>query len=443
MIKRVLRLLLYQLDKSWKDPVVHVESDRRDEDGLIALSMYYFLQIFLYQIASDSIELIDGISGDDKKNIQYIQILGTVIGAAIGAMILLRRRSNKSEERDSIRILLQMYAIPLALSALALSAKPWLGLELEVALWVAYAAKFFFGIGWSVGIGCIIIWVCEYLPQFLRTSGAVFVGCVGFLGGALANCISFLLLGNEKNWMPVASFLICIGFLSLWRRLPDDSQLNYAYKHRSYHNEHRPLDFKSWFYGGIKKLIRSLVHDRTYRKLVVYSLIIGMGVQYYVKFVYYLDKMPREAMIGPVSPQEFPKITFDILTNQFWSLKVGEYKGLPQFFKMIRYAGMIFGGIILLNLSWWYAQGRNWLFNKRLPLITTVLIIQLILLLTIWHTQPKEVWINAFWALAIGVTCGVWPLCILAVAEQFSLRDRPIWVILAPNAYRTADIFLL
>lgn len=46
MIKRVLRLLLYQLDKSWKDPVVHVEYDRRDEDGLIALSMYYFLQIF-------------------------------------------------------------------------------------------------------------------------------------------------------------------------------------------------------------------------------------------------------------------------------------------------------------------------------------------------------------------------------------------------------------
>lgn len=363
----------------------------------------------MYQIASDSIELIDGISGDDKKNIQYIQILGTVIGAAIGGMILLRRRSSKSEKRDSIRKLLQAYTIPLMVSALALSSNPWLGLKLEIALWLAYIAKFFFGFGWSVGIGCIIIWVCEYLPQFLRTSGAVFVGCVGFGGGALANFISFLLLGNEKNWMPVASFLISIGFLSLWRRLPDDSQLNYAYKHKSYHDEHQPLDFKSWFYGGLKKLKNSLVNDRTYRKLIVYSMIIGMGVQYYVKFVYYLNKMPNETVVKPVAPEKPDEITFGTPTSHSGPLSVDEYKGMPQFFKMIRYLGMIFGGIVLLKLSWWYNNGRNWLYNKRLPLITLILIIQLILLLTIWQTQPKEVWINAFLALAIGLTCGVWP----------------------------------
>ena len=445
MLLTPFRWFLRQLDKPWRD----VNIQRQEKDGLIALAVYYFLQIFLYQIATVSVDWI--ISDHDKKYIQFIQIAGAGLGALMGALLLLRRRSNKWNKKDSIRRLLIGYSIPLVISVLLLSFSPFTGLDEKSVVVVAYLAKFLFGVGWSVGIGCIIIWICEYLPQFLRTSGAIYVGGVGFLGGMLANLMGFLFPEDAKIWMPAATGVIAVCFVALWRQLPEDSQLNYAYQHKSYQEEHSKPDFKSWFARGFSTLCRDILRNRQYRKLAIYSMFIGMGVQYYVKFAYYLEKVPKEVSVGTqekASNDTLPlsKITPAILFSQFATLKTNVYTGESQFFKMFRYLGMFIGGIFLLRLSWWRTKKMNPLYNKRLPVVTTVLAIQLLLLGLIWIIngyQPQFIWVNTLFAFAIGLTCGIWPLCILAVAEQFSLRDRPIWVLLAPNAYRMADLLLL
>lgn len=425
--------LLYWLDPQWKNPGLSNEDLKKSKRGVWALAWYYCFQLSSYRLSGELGAYFKSLSINPEQfsSIEYYsqfwQIAGTIIGAFVFYFFLRKRRKNQYEKYDSIKRILNFSSIILFIGVL-LSASYFYCSIWHPDHWLStpptyHFAKFLFGIGWASGIGCAIIWCCEFLPPFLRTSGAIFIGGIGFLGAfTVAITASFIETKHESYFCWILIFSVAVSALSflLWRRLPDDSSFNISYE--SVEN----------------------ANPKSRPSIIVYSLLIGMSVQFFTFYVRSYSKIDSYDLKEDI-------INSDEVKNRSESyyivkpLKIQSHQSLLQ---GMRYLGMFLGGFVLFSLSWKKPR-RKFYFRKRVNLLVVALLFQLMFMIfltifwkncfDIYHTIPGTL-ITSFCSGFFGCT---WILCILLVAEQFSLKNRLLLVLLAPNAYRMADFILL
>lgn len=493
--------ILKVFDPEWGKAYMHTPEMKQCRDGIRWLAVYYFIQIMLFRLSADvNVYFTDLLKVDPFRFAQfskidfysqYFQILGTILGAIIGYIYFDRQRRNQWAKRESLRKLMNIsflvYTVGMLSSVLYyycyFTHKNQVPYE---CFWTGalYLNRCLWGLGWACGIGAAILWVCEYLPPFLRTSGGLFIGFSGFLGGGIAGiAVYFLPLRSTFTFNALLLFLLAtavVGLRLLWNKLPKDSSLNYIYSPENDETGHSVNTQKTGTvfeeFQRHRKSFANWVTSIPKMKIVIPCLIVGATVQFfsYIVRVSHTKIYAHELRddITLVDSTEKKHSNFDVLVSYRMNDTINTllYSAYPKprtdpqnsksLFNSIRDTGPMRIGLIagtrylgmcvgMYLFARWTLRRKNSFFRKRISPILRVLLFQLVFLsvwalLWFYNFSLYDSWMGAItFALLCGITGCTWIPALLATAEQFSLKDRPFWVLLAPDFYRMADLILI
>lgn len=491
--------ILKVFDPEWGKAYMHTPEMKQCRDGIRWLAVYYFIQIMLFRLSADvNVYFTDLLKVDSVRFAQfskidfysqYFQILGTILGAIIGYIYFDRQRRNQWAKRESLRKLMNIsfgvYTVGMLSSVLYYYFAHKNQVQYDY-FWTCtlYVNRCIWGLGWACGIGAAILWVCEYLPPFLRTSGGLFIGFSGFLGGGIAGItVYFLPLRSTFTFNTLLLFLLAtavVGLVVLWNKLPKDSSLNYIYSPENDETGHPVNTQKTGtFFEEFQRHRKSFANWVTSipkMKIVIPCLIVGATVQFFSYIVRVSHtKIYAHALrddITLVDSKEKKHSDFDVLisydmNNAINALLNSAYpkpridpQNSKSLFNSIRdtgpmrigllagtrYLGMCVGMYLFAR---WTLRRKNAVFRKRILPTLRVLRWQfafLLLWLLVWR-YGFNFYDSCVGAILFALLCGIvgctWIPALLATAEQFSLRDRPFWVLLAPDFYRMADLILI
>ena len=468
------------IDATWGELDISNEENRMYVQGVVWLGLYYALQLFLYRLPLEATAYFSQLQNDVQYQkeleqtlyfTQFFQLAGAIIGALAGAVLLIVHRRKNWKDFNSIRLVLNISAaltcIGVALSILLFEAN----LNINYYRFGMTIARFLFGLGWACGIGCAVIWVCEYLPPHLRLSGAMFIGIMGFSGAAILELGAAIVYQcpTDKIFLDILlaiGAIIALLSLVISRKLPKDSKLNYSYEN---------LDDEKKMESKLKRLLWKFHYDKNYKRAVVFCLLIGCTVQYSAFFIKTYPQLACNNMkmdlnvkgadkkhyaklekackcsIFPIHPFKLQKVQHWVDTSLFG------IRGIKPLLQFYRYLGMILGSILIIflgGLPTFSFAGRTItnarFFRQKATLLSYILAIKLLVMLGVffvWLYYYNVLYDTLLFSIVASFTLGLfsasWVLCILIVAEQFSLIDRIWWVLLAPNAYRVSEFILM
>jgi len=304
----MFNFLLKTLDPEWAKPYMQADDMKKCREGVFYLSIYYLLQLALFRLSVDSAGIFKQLLKAKCPNLnvatceafdrsiefdyinfygQYYQIWGTIIGAVLGWLWLRYQRHHHWEKKTSIRSTLNWSFLIYTIAILGSAIWYYEVLEREIEkpfsgdlAFTFYVLRVFFGIGWACGIGGAVLWTCEYLPPYLRTSGAIAIGSAGFLGAAIAGCTVAPVSSETafKGMLIVSGLIGIFGTIIFFLILPKDSDLNNAYEDKdkaAKNSGKKPNPWKSIFEPQKLSKIR----------IVVSCLLIGTTVQFFSFYI--------------------------------------------------------------------------------------------------------------------------------------------------------------
>lgn len=427
----------------WKEVRTNNRQYKASWKGINVLAILYFIQLSSYRL----IGLYGFSDAAEKVDSQWIQIIGSLVGAIGGAVWLYWYRNKYSKKRNSIKILLRLSLLSFIIGVMLLLSTYLIKGDTTLIL---YLGQFFFGAGWACGIGGSILWCCEFLSPYLRTLGALFIGCAGFGGAGL---IAFFQSFIKFDFYTIGIFTLIYLTLSFWvfKSLPRDAKLTHAFYHTL------PLETIS-FLKVLGKKGWLKFKNLNYLGIVIISLFLATSVQYSVFFLQNIEKMSGPSKVGftyeEVNLVEELLVYQDSLEkkNQLQVIKnkqelVNNNKQLeikPRLF-VVRYFGFFLGAYLIFYLNWLWKKGNRF-FRSRILTLATLQFLQFLTFcipLIIWSFDSlfKADFLgysSLLYGIAFlsGVCAPIWILSLLAIAEQFSLKARVFWIIVAPTAYR-------
>ena len=482
-IHKLFTKILNTIDPAWGALAVDNEENKMYIKGVVYLGFYYALQLFLYRLPLEATAYYNQLIQDDHARqefeqvlhyAQFYQLAGAMVGAIVGARWLINHRQKKWKKFNSIRLVLNVSAwfilagVFLTIYLFKLTPSSTKNYELWMNI-----SRMLFGMGWACGIGCAVIWVCEYLPPHLRLSGALFIGVMGFSGAAMLELGTTVVYQYPESWfqlkvISVIGFAATVFSIIVSRKLPKDSSLNYSYQNLSVE---KTKESKFW------RLLVKFYKERNYKRAVIFCLLIGCTVQYSTFFVKAYPQLSCNQMkmdldindenishvdtlIKYCNCKVIDKKNNNLTKPQNWtSASLTGMKGIKPWLQFCRYLGMILGSIVIMRICGFPSlllfgkRIANYrFFRKKVTLLSFILTIKLMVMLSIfliwlYTTTYTDVYdtlaFSTFASFALGLCSASWILCILIVAEQFSLIDRIWWVLLAPNAYRFSELILM
>lgn len=479
-IHRFFKKILTLIDHTWGDLDTDNEENRMYVQGMVWLGAYYALQLFLYRLPLEAAVYFSQLDKNSHRQkeleqvlhlAQFAQLAGAIIGALAGAALLIAHRRKNWGQFNSIRLVLNISAWFIFFGVILSVILFELNLNIGYYLYGMAISRLLFGIGWACGIGCAVIWICEYLPPHLRLSGALFIGIMGFTGAAMLEFGTALVYQCPVDKIFLDIILVIGAFTALLslvisRKLPKDSKLNYSYE---------GLDKEKKQESKLQRLLWKFHYDKNYKRTVIFCLLIGCTVQYSTFFVKAYPQLACNNMDMDLYTNGREKRNLDDLekrchctiieTNPFklsnslhWvDASLIGIRGIKPLLQFFRYLGMIIGSIVIIRLCGLptLLLFRKKIYNARFfrqkaTLLSYILAIKLLVMLFIffvWLYHYATAYDTLLFSTAVSFILGLfsasWILCILIVAEQFSLIDRIWWVLLAPNAYRVSEFILM
>lgn len=481
-IHKLFRKILTTIEPAWGTLAVDSDENKMYIKGVVYLGFYYALQLFLYRLPLEATAYYNQLIPDDQGrqefervlyNAQFYQLAGAMVGAILGASWLITHRRKKWIKFNSIRLVLNVSAW-FILAGVLLTIYLFKSAPSSISnyeLWMNIS-RMLFGMGWACGIGCAVIWVCEYLPPHLRLSGALFIGVMGFSGAAMLELGTTVVYQYPESLFQLKVISIigsaaAVFSIIVSRKIPKDSSLNYSYQNLSIE---KTKESKFW------RLLIKFYRERNYKRAVIFCLLIGCTVQYSTFFVKAYPQLScnQLKMDLDINDENISHVDtlvkyckcnylktklFDLKRPQNWtSVSLTGMKGIKPWLQFCRYLGMIIGSIMIIRICGFPSllifrkRIANYrFFRKKVTLLSFILTIKLMVMLSIFliwlYTTYTNVYdtlaFSTFASFALGLCSASWILCILIVAEQFSLIDRIWWVLLAPNAYRVSEFILM
>jgi hypothetical protein len=448
--------MLFQLIK-WFDPLWATVDPQQDEKyntywkGIRALALYYSFQLAFYLLISEIAGLKfpsflkDGKYLTDFKDLEWCgqiwQILGTIMGAGLGIVFLWWYRTRKnSDNSQGIRWLLRGAALLFCLGGLLTLCWYKYILPNTLQQYKSYLClgRFLFGMGWACGIGGAIIWCCESLPTYLRTTSALFIGGLAFLMAALVLIPRRLLIDDSIEVNLLLGALLAIGLPLTSVFLPKDARITKAFKTEDTQTIESPQR-----------------RQRSSSFFMLAALLLGISVHYSAFFLQHFDAITSKDFVENIPWKDFVTLNADAESMLEQSTNIDITKAefyIKQALKrdktvllVIRYFSCFVASLLLARLiNTPQLLGRiNLFYRKRIRVLASLQFGQLLCLLgffliwlkipDIFFTQPWVIWILCS---IFGMFATIWIISLLAVAEQFSLKKRIILVIAAPAAYR-------
>lgn len=391
-----MRILLKIIDPFWKEIDLKDPTSQYGSSwlGIRALAWLYFIQLGMKRLLSE-LSMKTASDADDM----WWQIGGTILGGIIGAILLDKWRSTFAEKRNSLKKLLILSTILFVIGYVACL--------IFTEIYIINVGHLCIGLGWACGIGGAILWCCEYLPSYLRTSAALYIGSMGFLGAGL---VSFGIYFFKKepylnyfNYIEYGLILMGIGGL-IWTcaNLPKDSKLSFVFQQKKQINNFNEIDKLRLWLQKFKQ--------RSYLAAVLISLFLASSVQYTAFFFEHIEKH---------------------------SLLYSNNENLPDIKNALfglRYISFVFGALLVIRFSWYWKKIK-FLYRQRISILATFQFIQFIVFLVYVLWYHVEWWLYVL-TVVTGVCSVIWILSLLVISEHFSMKERVFWLLFAPNAYR-------
>lgn len=438
--------LIKVFDSAWGELPDQDNDTRLYLNGIMALAAYYLFQMILYRLTSGMSSFFLKPDGNVWAWAQVSQAFGTLVGGIVGPILLWRQRKKNYYRFNSLRRIINLST--LFLVAGTLLQLYWF--QQSIHPYILYLARVLFGAGFACGIGCAILWICEYLPPHLRTSGAMFIGGIGFAGAAVTEFFLKICQQNDEItiYMQAASILLPLLLLTLlpFKLLPKDSNLNLIYDSEvQARNKENPADTSNLHSIEKTKLSQNLV------RTIVYSLLLGISVQFFAFFTNNAGRINsppgyEQKDLNPNTIENYAATGSGVVLDNK-SEKSGDLNSF------LRYIGMAIMCIVIARFSNWkwalnisipccrYMVAFS-LYRKRTTPLALLLFLQFVFMLVVsgwwvnWYGLYNSLASNYLISLLSGILGSTWILSILTVAEQFNLKMRPWFVLLAPNVYR-------
>ena len=431
----------------WKEVQTNNRQYKASWKGIYVLAILYFIQLSSYRL----IGLYGLSNAAEKIDSQWMQIFGSLVGAIGGVVWLYWYRNKYSKKRNSIKILLRLSLISFIIGVTLILSTYLIKGDTPPTL-LLFLGQFFFGAGWACGIGASILWCCEFLSPYLRTLGALFIGCAGFGGAGLIAIFQYFI---KFDYYTIGIFALVYLSLSFWvfKYLPRDAKLTHAFQH-TLQIENTSFLKVLWKKGWLK------FKNLSYLGVVIISLLLATSVQYSVFFLQNIEKMSGPSKVGFTYTEvkinslnhlaftknflEKRKETQESVTKQALKNNNEQFKIKPVLF-VIRYFSFFLGACLIFYLNWLWRTG-NPFFRNRLFTLASLQFLQFLIFcipLIIWSFDSlfKEKFLGyptLLYGIAFlsGICAPIWILSLLAIAEQFSFKARVFWIIVAPTAYR-------
>lgn len=298
-----------------------------------------------------------------------------------------------------------------------------------------------FGFGFSVGLGLSLTIIVEKFDRYKRTWATALVCAIGFFAPILGviivllfKIIDFRFMVNDSSSLPIilGGFLSLLLVLTKYRIIPKEAHIRVKEQNRLLFEKKMIWHLMDYLKKGLWKdiyiFIRGLIfsinkNNQTKQPAFMFwsCSLMGISMQYFAFLMQHAQTIPF-----------YDKLVLGTFHNS--SININWIAIL------LRSAGVIIGTLFIAYFSKKYRQRRKIIMITQLFQFFALFLFFLPFFMDGYINKASCFVISTF---IIGLTNGVWFLLLLQVAEQFSVKNRPVMMAFVPNIYRFSTIFLI